>query len=79
MELCMETECKYGSMVYGMYLYIKNYKHGDDENFEVIFDTTFYTVTVNIKKEFIKMRWEDKHFRHFTSVDNESIFFKFRL
>jgi hypothetical protein len=37
-ELCMERECKYGSMVYGMYLYVKDYKHGDDLNSDVTTD-----------------------------------------
>jgi hypothetical protein len=37
-KLCMETECKYGSRIYGIILYVKNCKHGDDVNCEVTTD-----------------------------------------
>jgi len=37
-------------------LYIMNYKHGDDVNYEVTLSCLFYTVTVYSKKMFIKMK-----------------------
>ena len=39
----METYCKYGSTVYGMY-YVKNWKRGDYMNSEVTNDISIYTV-----------------------------------
>jgi hypothetical protein len=58
-------------------LYVKNYKRNDDVNSEVTIDMTFNTVTVDIKKLFIKM--ENIFLWLCTSVDNERISLKFRL
>ena len=38
MKFGMEKERKYGSTVYGVSLYVKNGKHGDDVNSEVTTD-----------------------------------------
>jgi hypothetical protein len=52
----METEGYYGSRIYGMYLYVKNCKDGNDENSAVKSDMSIYTLAVNIKKEFFRIK-----------------------